>query len=53
MEHLINTDVYFGEVDEEIADDSLWNDEDDDDNELETTPDEVLKILGFDPKEIN
>lgn len=42
-------DVYIGEIR-----DVPWgnNDEPDDDAELDTTPEYVVEMLGFDPKEI-
>lgn len=46
--------VHFGKVGKQPK---AWRDEKireiDDDDELKTTPPEVLKMLGFDPKEIS
>lgn len=48
-------DVHFGEIDQ---DDPDWRNElteeiDPDDEELDVTPQEVIDILGFDPKEFS
>ena len=48
-------DIHFGEVDEDEPD---WRNEleeeiDPDDEELEYTPQSVIDILGFDPKEFS
>ena len=46
-------DVHFGKADSEPTD---WrkepdNDEPDNDEELEETPEDVIALLGFDPKD--
>ena len=52
MNELIEADVYFGD---EVKPEVNWkehNTEDDSDDEpLKETPEEVIKILGFDPLE--
>lgn len=50
-----NSDVHFGEVDEEEPDwrEELESEIDPDDEELEYTPQDVIDILGFDPKEFS
>ena len=50
-----NSDVHFGEVDEEEPDwrEELEEETDPDDEELEYTPQDVIDILGFDPKEFS
>lgn len=50
-----NSDVHFGEVDEEEPDwrNELEEETDPDDEELEYTPQDVIDILGFDPKEFS
>ena len=51
---LFDVDVYFGSPDRTVPD---WrkgiaqDDQPDEDEELETTPPDVVGILGFDPKE--
>lgn len=48
----VDADVYFGSLDD-VADWDVDDDEDPDDEELETTPADVVALLGFDPKEID
>ena len=46
------SDVHFGEVDKALPDwRKLPDEEDPDDELLEKTPEDVIKILGFDPLE--
>jgi hypothetical protein len=45
--------IHFGKVNGPKPDwRNFRNDEPDDDEELETTPRDVMKLLGFDPKEL-
>jgi len=50
-------DAFFGEIKRAIMD---WRaeiedneDDEDDDEELDITPEDILMMLGFDPKELN
>lgn len=51
-----DSDVHFGSVDNESpdwrADEDLANEVDPDDEELDETPEDVIAILGFDPKDL-
>ena len=48
-----NSDIHFGEIDAELPDWRNVLDEDDpDDEELDETSEDVLAMLGFDPKEL-
>lgn len=42
-------DIHFGTVDSKLPD---WKKEDIEENEDETTPRDVIAILGFDPSEL-
>jgi len=50
----LESDVHFGEIKDRQVDwrSELIDDEDPDDEELETTPADVVAILGFDPKDM-
>lgn len=45
-------DVHFGEIAEDQPADLPAIDETDDDEELADTPEDVMAILGFDPKDV-
>lgn len=48
-------DIHYGDVKDDAADDGPLpevEDEPDDDEELAETPQDVIDILGFDPKEL-
>lgn len=47
----LNYSAYFGKINDAKLDKSFVV-EDPDDEELENTPQDVINILGFDPKEI-
>lgn len=56
MKGLLGDDIHFGDVNKDIdnwrKDSSLGDSEvDPDDEELPETPEDVIAILGFDPKE--
>jgi hypothetical protein len=50
----LDLDVHFGKIDDDLPD---WREEleedDPDDEELEETPEDVVAVLGFDPKEFD
>jgi hypothetical protein len=47
----MDSDVYFGEVGEPASWDPILDDTDPDDEELNETPEDVIGVLGFDPKD--
>ena len=49
-----DSDIHFGEVGSALPDwrASQESDEDPDDEELDETPEDVIAVLGFDPKEL-
>lgn len=47
----MDNDIYFGEVGEPSSWDPVLDNEDPDDEELDETPEDVIGVLGFDPKD--
>lgn len=48
-----DADIHFGGVDKPLPNWREFSDDDPDDSELENTPQDVIAVLGFDPKEFS